>query len=134
MIVERWGSREAFVANKADALPALHREILEWIAEESSPAAIESTGLSDASLIELLDDAGQSFVVRLDVTEDEALRRVDDREVGRHLTDDLDANRRVYRVFQDRVVPHTRVDLVIDTEAQSVEAIAASIFENLRLT
>ena len=28
-VLERWGSREAFVARKADALPELHRALIE---------------------------------------------------------------------------------------------------------
>ena len=38
-ILDRWGTRERFIANKAAALPALHEEILDWIRSEDSAAS-----------------------------------------------------------------------------------------------
>lgn len=115
-ILEQWGTREAFVARKAEALPALHRAIRAWIAEAGPPAAIESTGLSDASFLDTLRDEHRCLVVRLDVTSHEALARVATRPRGRHLSDAREGARGVWQAFQDVVVPHRPVDLVIDTE------------------
>jgi hypothetical protein len=58
VIVERWGSREDFIARKAEALPALHREILDWIGSDTTPAVVETTGLSDAPLLARLAESG----------------------------------------------------------------------------
>jgi hypothetical protein len=61
MILERWGSREEFVAAKPVALPWLHDEIVHWIDSDDVLAVIETTGLSDAPLLDRLDrDAGHS--------------------------------------------------------------------------
>jgi hypothetical protein len=114
-ILARWGSREAFVAGKADALPALHSAIRSWIADTGPPAAIETTGLSDAPFLDALAREHRCLVVRLDVAEDEAQSRVASRARDRHLSDDLAANRSVWRAFHQLVVPHRPVDLVIDT-------------------
>jgi hypothetical protein len=123
IILERWGSRESFLAAKAEALPLLHREIRSWIDEDGPVAVIESTGLSDAAFLDDLDAAGDCFVARLDVSEREALRRVASREPGRHLSDDTAANAAVWRAFRDVVVPTRRCDVVIDTDTTSaVEA------------
>jgi hypothetical protein len=114
-ILEQWGSRDAFVAQKARALPALHHAIRAWIAEAGPPGAIESTGLSDAAFLDALGDEHRCLVVRLDVAEDEALARVATRPRGRHLSDAIEASRDVWRAFHEVVVPHRPVDLAIDT-------------------
>jgi hypothetical protein len=127
IILERWGSREAFVAAKAEALPLLHREIRSWIDEDGPIAVIETTGLSDAAFLDDLDATGDSFIVRLDVSEAEALRRVESRDPGRHLSDDVTANAAVWRAFRDFVVPMRRCDLVIDTDTTSAADVAVRV-------
>jgi len=114
-VLERWGSRDAFVAQKAAALPALHQAMRTWIAEPGPPAAIESTGLSDAAFLDALGHEHRCLVVRLDVAEAEALARVATRARGRHLSDALDGARTVWQAFHEVVVPHRPVDLAIDT-------------------
>jgi GNAT superfamily N-acetyltransferase/shikimate kinase len=126
-IVARWGSREAFVARKAEALPLLHAEMRAWIAQPGPPVVVETTGLSDAAFLDALAAERTCLVVRLDVTEDEALRRVAARPRGRHLTDDVEPNRAVWRAFRDRVTPHRRADLVVDTGRHPPGEVAALI-------
>ena len=99
------GRRDAFLRSKATALPELHAEIRRWIGSDSTPAVIETTGLSDAPLLDDLDAAGETFVVRLDVSEQDALHRVAERDRGRHLSDDPEHNRSVRRAFATRVPP-----------------------------
>jgi shikimate kinase len=130
IIVQRWSSRENFIANKAEALPALHEEILEWIESERAVAVFETSGLSDAPLLSILESDGHALVVRLDVSEAEALRRVQDREKGRHLTDEVEANRVVWRAFREHVLPRP-VDLIIDTQVQSADSSAGTIVRHL---
>jgi hypothetical protein len=96
-------------------LPELHRTIRTWIAEAGLPAAIESTGLSDAAFLDGLAGEHRCLVVRLDVSQDEALARVVSRARDRHLSDEPAANRAVWRAFHQAVVPARPVDLVIDT-------------------
>jgi shikimate kinase len=131
-ILERWGSREAFVAAKAEALPLLQREIRSWIDEGGGVAVIESTGLSDSAFLDELDADGGCFVVRLDVSEEAALRRVRSREQGRHLTDDLTANARVWSAFRELVVPARRCDVVVDTETTSAVDAAEQVASRMR--
>jgi hypothetical protein len=114
-MLERWGSREAFLAVKAEALPELHRAIRAWIAEPGPPAAIESTGLSDAAFLDALAGEHRCLVVRLDVSYDEALARVTSRTRGRHLGDDPQGLGPVWQAVHQVVVPTRPVDLVIDT-------------------
>ena len=66
MILERWGTRGAFLRNKAEALPELHDEIERWIDSSPTPAVVESTGLSDARLLDRLQASRGALVVRLD--------------------------------------------------------------------
>ncbi len=46
----------------------------------------ETTGLSDAALLDRLPAFPRVLVVRLDVSESEALRRIRERTSGEHLT------------------------------------------------
>ena len=73
-------------------------------------------------------------MVRLDVSEDEALRRVKSRPQGKHLTDDVELNREVWQAFDQNVMPYRRYDLVINTEktspAAAVELILAAHASN----
>ena len=126
-LLERWGSRENLVANKAEALSALHDEMLRWIAEDGSTAVIESTGLSDAPFLDRLERGHGCCVVRLDASADESARRVAERERGRHLTDDPARNRGIWDAFYDVVAPHRRIDLVLDTATLSPEQMADEI-------
>jgi GNAT superfamily N-acetyltransferase/shikimate kinase len=126
-IVARWGSRGAFVARKAEALPLLHAEMRAWIAAAGPPSVVETTGLSDAAFLDALAAEHACLVVRLDVTEEEALRRVAARPRGRHLSDGIEPNRAVWRAFRDRVAPHRRADLVVDTGRHPPEEAAALI-------
>jgi shikimate kinase len=123
-ILARWGSRTGFAAAKAEALPALHAEIRAWVAEGGAPAVVESTGLSDAPLLDALARVHECLVVRLDVSADGAAARVTGRAAGRHLTDDAGANRAVWQAFEDAVVPARAAHLVVDTESLGPEAIA----------
>jgi shikimate kinase len=76
---------------------------------------------------ELLEAAGEAFVVRLDVSEEEALRRIEERARGRHLSDAPDVNRDVWRAFHEHVMRRVHTDLVVDTSDRSVDAIIAEI-------
>ena len=118
VILERWGAREAFLAVKAEALPQLHDEIRRWIAADGTPAVVESTGLSDADFLDGLERDHRCLVVRLDVSEAEAVRRVAARDQDRHLADDVDRNRVVWRSFYEGPGTDRRVDLAIDTDVQ----------------
>jgi len=126
-ILERWGTRAEFVANKATALPALQRDIRTWIETEGARAVIESTGLSDGPFLDALARDLPCFVARFDVSEAEAELRLASRVRGRHLTDDLAGNRRVRREYETHVRPHRPVDLVIDGDNTTAVAAAALI-------
>ena len=133
VILEQWGSREAFIAAKTTALPALHQEIRRWIESDGAPAVLETTGLSDAPLLSVLASTHEVLTVRLDVSEAEALRRIATRDRGQHLSDDVDVNRRVWRAFDHEVATRRPVDLAVDTDTQSVEAVVAAITDALAL-
>ena len=130
IIVQRWATRENFIANKAEALPAIHNEILDWIGSDPAVAVLETTGLSDAPLLSRLGVDHAGLVVRLDVSEAEALRRIGERPTGLHLSDEAEANRAVWQAFQQHVLPRP-VDLVIDTENQSVASSVETIERHL---
>jgi shikimate kinase len=126
-ILERWGSRDTFAANKPEALELLHDEMLAFIDSPGTTVAIETTGLSDAAFLDELSLRHRLFVVRLDVSQAEGTRRIREREHDRHLTDDDESNRAIWRAFYERVAPRRHSDLVIDTEQTSAKQAAATI-------
>jgi hypothetical protein len=70
-------------------------------------------------------------VVRLDVSEDGAADRVEARAQGRHLSDDEERNRVVWRAFRDRVVPARAAGLVVDTERATPAEVADAVCDRL---
>jgi hypothetical protein len=72
---------------------------------------------SDAPFLDTLERDGVCFVARLDVSQDEAARRVGTPSRGRHLADDEDLNRQVWKAHDELVRPQRHADLVIDTSA-----------------
>jgi shikimate kinase len=127
----RWGSRDRFLERKAEALPVLHAELLGWIGGVDVPAVVESTGLSDAPLLDEIERAHDCLIVRLAVSERAGLARVAARAPGRHLTDDPRLVEPVRRAFDEFVVPTRRVHLVLDTEERTpsevVDVIVAAL-------
>ena len=67
-IVERWGSREDFVANKAEVLEVLHDQMRAFVESPGAAVAIETTGLSESAFLDDLSLEHRLFVVRLDVS------------------------------------------------------------------
>jgi hypothetical protein len=126
-IIERWGTRAEFVAHKATALPDIQHDIRTWIEDDDARAVIESTGLSDGPFLDELAHDMTCFVVRFDVSEEEAERRLASRAPGRHLTDDLAGNRRVRREYETQVLAYRHVDLVVDGDQTTASEAAARI-------
>lgn len=122
-----YGSRDGLIAAKATALPQLHADIEAWIGSEDAPAVIESTGLSDAPLLDRL----AAVVVRCDVSLGTTLARVAARPVGGNLTNEPDDNERIWREFY--AGPAARdVALAIDTEVVPVDDAARLIASLVR--
>ena len=124
-ILDRWGSRDAFVAKKGDGLRLLHAEIEALIDAPGAPVVLETTGLSDAAFLDRLAAERRVLFVRCDVSRTAAGRRIAARPTGKHLSDDPSDNRRIWDEFQSHVAPHRAVDLVIDTE--TVDAATAAL-------
>ena len=130
-LLVRWGSRDRFVERKTDALAWLDASRLAFIEEGPGCAVIESTGLSDGAFLDGL-SRHCVFVARLDVTEDAALERIGRRPAGRHLSDDLEANRRAWRAFDEHVRPFRRAQVVIPTDVVSPKEAAVRIARAFR--
>jgi len=129
VLLERWGSRENFIANKERALREHQGDLAAFITEPGEPAVLETTGISDAAFLDVLVRAADVFVVRLDVPMDEALRRVRSRAAGEHLSDGEERNRATWQAFHEFVVPNRTANLVIDTTTVGAEDAAGQIHE-----
>lgn len=132
-LLERWGSLEAFAANKDAALAEHHSGVLHLADAGPAPLVYESTGLSEADFLDRLQaERPGTLVVRLDISEEEMLRRVQARPPGQHLSDEADRNLGVLRAFERHVLPNRRVDLVFDAATRSPAEIAGEILSLLR--
>ena len=130
LLLERWGSTQNFAANKSAALTAHHDELRAFIDAPGAAAVMESTGLSDAAFLDAL-ATRKPLVVRLDVSADEALRRIDAREPGHHFSDDVELNRMVWGRFYELVAPARSCELTVDTELISIEETAGLVLAAL---
>ena len=126
-ILDRWGSRDAFVANKEHGLRLLHADIEALIDTPGAPVVLETTGLSDATFLDRLAAERRVLFVRCDVSRAAAGRRIAARPTGQHLSDEPADNRRIWDEFQAHVAPHRAVDLVIDTETVAAATAASTI-------
>jgi shikimate kinase len=125
--IERFGSQTGFLAHKDAALEQRYDETLSLMRDGGTPVIFETTGLSDAPFLDRLPAFPRVLVVRLDVSEAEAVRRVRERTPGEHLTDDLERNRELWHVFSDVVAPRRHAHVVIDTETTRPSEAAAKI-------
>lgn len=127
MWIERFGSRAGFLAHKDAALEQRYGEVVSLMRDGGTPVIFETTGLSDGPFLDRLPAFPRVLVVRLDVSEAEAMRRVRERTPGEHLTDDLERNRELWHVFSEVVTPHRHAHVVVDTETSLPSAAAAVI-------
>lgn len=127
VLLARWNTIENFLDNKAQALAEHQAEVAAFIRGSGPPAVFETTGISDAPFLDALASEVSLFVVRLDVTLEEALRRIAARLGGQHLTDELERNRATWEAFYRLVAPHRPTNLVIDTATTSPSEAAARI-------
>jgi shikimate kinase len=133
-LLQRWGSLEAFAANKEEALAEFRERVLAIADADPAPLLFESTGLSDADFLDRIRrERPDTLIVRLDVPEEEAIRRVSARPGGHHLSDEVARNREVWRAFTRYVVQGRRVDLALNTSQIGIDSAAAEILELLRL-
>jgi shikimate kinase len=125
-LLEAYGSREAFLADKDAAVLMLQRDALEWMAEEESQWIYESTALTERDFVLRLMDEEGGFGVLLGVSLEEALARVAARATGKNLSNDLQMTRRVWEACE---ATHHELPfaLRISTDALVVEDVASPV-------
>ena len=127
MWIERFGSRAGISCAQGRGARAAYDEVVALMRDGGTPVIFETTGLSDGPFLDRLPAFPRVLVVRLDVSEAEAMRRVHERTPGEHLTDDLERNRELWHVFSDVVAPHRHAHVVVDTETSLPSEAAALI-------
>ncbi|MDJ0523711.1 MAG: shikimate kinase [Planctomycetota bacterium] len=133
-LLERYGSRDAFIQDKEAALQGIERELGERIASSSVPVVFESTGLSDRELVLRLMRECESMLVKVFASEDLCVERVRNRRPGVHLNDDPEWTRQFHRMWCRDVAPSYRFDSEISNEEgeitrflQDIEAWASGL-------
>jgi predicted kinase len=131
LFVDRWGSVEAFVAAKAEALAWVEAHLREQMAASERPVLFESTGLSDRTMLERFAASGRVTVAKLVVPRDLCVERVRSRPKGRHLSDDAEAAGRFHDFWTQSVAPGWHADAVVANDVRPEDPDAAARTEAL---
>jgi shikimate kinase len=122
LLLLRWGSREAFVANKVEALAFLESDLRRRILAAGRTVVFESTGVSDRPMLERLLRERRVAIVKLVVPQELCARRVSERPAGRHLTDDPVSAATFHDWWTREVAPGWRADLDVVNDAEGDRA------------
>ena len=111
LLVRRWGTVERFVANKAEALAEIERDLVERLGRGDRPVVFETTGLSDRPMLERLMKVNDVLFVHVVAPPELCVQRVRTRPLGRHLVDDAEAAGRFNDFWAREVAPSWRCDV-----------------------
>ena len=126
-LVDRYGGRDELLAVKDDgAARAARRRSAPRSTDDGPPVVVETTGLVEAAFVDELVPAGATVRAPRCGRRRRARRR-SSRDGGAHLTDDLAATCRVIDVYREHVLPVRTADLVIDTDATTIDDAVAAI-------
>jgi shikimate kinase len=118
VLLARWGSRAAFLANKAEALAALEQDLLSRVGARRRTVVFESTGLSDRPMLERLALEHRVAIVKLHAPRELCETRVSHRERGRHFDDDPSNAARFHDLWTTQVAPGWHADLDVLNDVQ----------------
>lgn len=125
-LVERYGSREAFLAQREAALRDMHARILDEIATSTGLWAHETTALTERDFVLRLWREHEGRMVHLNLPTPVAIERVLARAGGRNLSNALEATRRTWEAC-DANYDSLPFELVVDAERRTPAEIAAEI-------
>jgi len=123
LLLGRWGSREAFIANKAAALDGIEADLRARIGRGHRTVVFESTGLSDRPMLERLATEHPIAIVRVDAPRALCVERVRSRPKGRHFEDDAESAGRFHQFWTRDVAPTWTCDLAVDNDAVAGDAV-----------
>lgn len=126
VLVEKYGPVELFVRYKKQAIPELHRTILNSIDSAQMPIVVETTALSERDFIENLVTSHRTFTALLSTSLETALERIELRPRGRNLSNSPGTNHWIWERF-DEAHRDRNVDLKLDTESVTVSEAAVLI-------
>jgi cytidylate kinase len=125
LIVRQFGSREGFLAAKAEALPAMHRAVRAWMRESGAPWIHESTALSEGQFVRELHGDG-AFLVLMLVSREAAVARVAQRPPGANLQNDAAGTAAMWDACASAHAELT-FDLQVPTEERPPAEVAAQV-------
>lgn len=128
-LIERYGSREAFIADKRAALAELERSLRGRAASSAVAVVIEGTGLSDGPMLNRLRADFPCVFVEVFAPRALCVSRVQAREHGRNLSNDPEETARFHDFWLREVAPRYAFDLEVVNDGASDAAIVRAVSE-----
>jgi shikimate kinase len=133
-LLERYGSREAFMRSKGEALADLERELRGRLASSTVPVVIEGTGLSDGPMLGRLAHDFPTLWVKVYAARELCVARVRDRERGRNLSNDPDQAGSFHDFWLREVAPRYAFDLELVNDGRSDAELLQALEERVKLS
>jgi shikimate kinase len=115
-LLERYGSREAFVKDKSTALAAQERELRSRLASSPVPIILESTGLSDGPMLARLRQEFPVLWIKVDAPRELCVARVQSRPAGGNFSNDPQQAGEFHDFWRREVEPRYSFDLEVVTD------------------
>ena len=113
VLVERFGTGAQFRDRKAEALVYIEQQYLAQRDRSGLPIVLESTGLSDRTILERLTESFRVAFVKVRTPRATCLERIANRERGRNLSNDVEAAGRFYDYWTHEIAPTYSFDLEV---------------------
>ena len=110
-LMERYGSREAFLEDKDEALALRESELRKTIESSHVPVVIESTGLSDRVMLEGLQSEFTVILVKLWSPSETCVARVRSRKAGSNFSNSPEDTARLHEIWMREAAPSYDFDL-----------------------
>jgi shikimate kinase len=115
-LLERYGSRAAFVQDKSAALAALEADVRARLASSDVPVVIESTGLSDAPMLARVRQEFAVLWIKVHAPRDVCMSRVQRRAAGGNLSNDARRAGEFHDFWLREVEPCYCFDLEVEND------------------
>ena len=133
-LLERYGSREAFVRSKDQALAELERDLRTRLASSSVPVVIEATGHSDGPMLGRIAHDFPMLWIKVYADRELCVARVRSRERGRNLSNDADQAGSFHDFWLREVAPRFAFDLELVNDGRSDADLLQALAERVKLS
>jgi predicted kinase len=133
ILVNRFGQGSEFASNKQAALELICQSYTRQLESREQLVAFESTGISDRSVLESLMQRYTIEIIKVCTPKDVCMSRIASRRPGSNLTNDREANARLYDYWYDVIEPTYAFSREVDgTDAEAAVSRIREVYLGLR--